>query len=254
MASLIVIFPHEGSAFIHAVVFHKTETSLKTNACKVDAVNTNQNKSCQTKFFNDADILKLQEESLKKVEALQEAKDFQEFQEHILTKNDEILNSKTFQATVTELKQAQKNNAQSLTEVSNDTSRGELYIFVSFSLGEKALLNLAQDAKQFDATLVLRGFVDGSYTKTAKALQKIIQKTGQGFIIDPELFTLFAVGAVPIFILTNPFQLHAMERIQTPLHDRMQGHVSARYALETFSQMGDLKVEAMTLLQKKESK
>jgi len=254
MASLIVIFPHEGSAFIHAAVSQKTEIPLKANACKVDAVNTNQNKSCQTKVFYDADILKLQEDSLKKAETLQEEKDFQEFQEHILQRNDEILNSKTFQTTVTELKQSQKNNDQNFTEASNLTTPGELYIFVSFSLGEKALLNLAQDAKQFDATLVLRGFIDGSYTKTAKSLQKVIQKVGQGFIIDPELFTLFAVRAVPTFILTNPFQLQAQERIQTPLHDRMQGHVSARYALETFSQMGDLKVEATTLLQKKESK
>ena len=59
-------------------------------------------------------------------------------------------------------------------------SEASLYIFVSFSLGEKALLNLAREAKQFDAILVLRGFKEGSYRKTAQALQEIITKTGQG--------------------------------------------------------------------------
>ena len=125
-----------------------------------------------------------------------------------------------------------------------------LYLFVSFSLGEKALLNLAQEAKRWNATLVLRGFIEGSYAKTAKALQNIIIKTGQGFIIDPELFSLFAVTAVPTYVLSYPFQLNAVERTQTPLHDRIRGHVSIHYALEQFAKSGDLKEEANSLLEK----
>jgi len=243
----MVVYPHEGPAAIHAA----QEGKLKTKACKMDTFNPIEIKSCQAKSFNETEIHKLQEESLKKVENLQKDEAFQEFQEQILQKNDEMVNSEAFQEVVTELKQVQEKTTQITHDDAEHRSPGDLYIFVSYSLGEKALLNLAQEAKQFDATLVLRGFIDGSYTKTAKAFQKIIQKTGQGVIIDPELFTLFAVRAVPTFILTNPFQLHAMERIQTPLHDRMQGHVSAHYALETFSKDGDLKFEAMALLQKK---
>jgi type-F conjugative transfer system pilin assembly protein TrbC len=128
------------------------------------------------------------------------------------------------------------------------------YIFVSFSLGEKALLNLAQDAKRYGATLVLRGFKTGSHVKTVHALQKIIEKTGQGFIIDPELFTLFAIQAIPTFVLSKPFHLNASERIQTPLHDQIQGHVSVQYALETFAKEGDLKDEAKSLLLTGETK
>lgn len=131
---------------------------------------------------------------------------------------------------------------------------GNFYIFVSLSLGEKALLNLAIDAKRYGATLVLRGFKAGSYVKTVHALQKIIQETGQGLIIDPELFTLFAIQAIPTFVLSKPFHLNASERIQTPLHDRIQGHVSPKYTLETFAKEGDLKDEAKSLLLTGEAK
>jgi type-F conjugative transfer system pilin assembly protein TrbC len=131
---------------------------------------------------------------------------------------------------------------------------GNFYIFVSLSLGEKALFNLAIDAKRYGATLVLRGFKAGSYVKTVHALQKIIQETGQGLIIDPELFTLFAIQTVPTFVLSKPFHLNASERIQTSLHDRIQGHVSPKYALETFAKEGDLKDEAKSLLLAGEAK
>jgi type-F conjugative transfer system pilin assembly protein TrbC len=132
--------------------------------------------------------------------------------------------------------------------------RKNFYIFVSLSLGEKALFNLAIDAKRYGTTLVLRGFKAGSYVKTVQALQKIIEKTGQGFIIDPELFTLFAIQTVPTFVLSKPFHLNASERMQTPIHDQIQGHVSAQYVLETFSKEGDLKDEAKSLLLTGETK
>ncbi|MBP9691879.1 MAG: type-F conjugative transfer system pilin assembly protein TrbC [Alphaproteobacteria bacterium] len=122
---------------------------------------------------------------------------------------------------------------------------------MSFSLGEKALLNLAQETKGYGATLVLRGFIEGSYAKTVQALQNIILKTGQGFIIDPELFSLFFITAVPTYVLAKPFQLLAQTRDQTPLHDRLMGHVSISYALESFAQSGDLRDEAQALLDKR---
>ncbi|MBA3814891.1 MAG: type-F conjugative transfer system pilin assembly protein TrbC [Alphaproteobacteria bacterium] len=176
----------------------------------------------------------LQQESCSKVEALNQNKDFQEV--------------------VAELQNKASNSPNILsnanTEPESALCEASLYIFVSFSLGEKALLNLAHDAKQFGATLVLRGFREGSYTKTAQSLQKVITKTGQGVFIDPELYTLFDIRAVPTYVLAKPFLLESQEGIQTPLHDKLQGHVSAHYALETFAKEGDLKKEAQTLLKR----
>lgn len=123
-------------------------------------------------------------------------------------------------------------------------------IFASFSLGEKSLLNFAHEAQRYGAIFVLRGFKDGSYTKTVQALQKIILETGQGFVIDPELFTLFSISSVPTFILAKPFSFSTSQRIATPIHDRLQGHVSAHYALETFAKDGDLQSVAKAFLEK----
>ena len=145
---------------------------------------------------------------------------------------------------------SKKTNLSPTTFSHSTFSPPAFYVFVSFSLGEKALLNLAEDAKRWGATLVLRGFKEGSYRKTVKALQHIIQKTGQGVLIDPELFTLFAITAVPTFVLSRPFPVFTMDRIQTPIHDRLQGHVSLLYALERFSQEGDLSREAHGFLER----
>lgn len=182
-----------------------------------------QNSELQDSFFT-----RLQQESLQKVEML--------------------TNTPAFQEIVTEL----QNNASkdfAAFRTPNKEAKGELYIFISFSMGEKALLNLSREVKRFGATLVLRGFHEGSYVKTAQELQKIILETGQGVVIDPELFTLFNIAAVPTFVLTKPFQLYAQERTQTPIHDKLQGHVGARYALEAFKKEGDLQQEAQHLLE-----
>jgi type-F conjugative transfer system pilin assembly protein TrbC len=185
----------------------------------------------------------LTEDSLKIVEAMQNDKKFQSFLSKSLQKRDTVLEDHEFQNFVTTL-EAQ----QSLKTPPHKP--GEFYLFVSFSLGEKALLNLTQEAKAYGATLVLRGFIEGSYAKTAKALQNIIIKTGQGFIVDPELFSLFSITAVPTYILTKPFQLTSSMHIQTPIHDRIQGHVSIQYALEKFAKEGDLREEANFLLER----
>lgn len=210
------------------------------------------------------------------------ARDIASFQKFSTQKMNDVLHDKRFQEFIAEINKGQLSSPsfdpsghekgmipQGTNSLRESTSH--LYVFVSFSLGEKALLNLAHEARQQGATLILRGFKDGSYIKTAHALQKIIHKTGQGFLIDPELFTLFAVTAVPTIVFSKPILLLSSEQEdtlrvdtlreftlspssplsgQTPFHDRLQGHVSLRYALERFADSGDLKEEAQLLLQK----
>ncbi len=188
-------------------------------------------------------------DSLKIIEMMKNDKDFQSFltissqKRDVVLKDSEIQN---FVATLQDQKLTQAPQPKHKSVPPNPTA--ELYLFVSFSLGEKALLNLAQEAKAYGATLILKGFIEGSYAKTVKALQAIITKTGQGVIIDPELFTLFNVKAVPTYVLAKPFQLNALEHNQTPMHDRIQGHISLQYALEKFAKEGNLQEEASSLL------
>lgn len=209
----------------------------------------------------DSEIQKLQEDSLKKIDTLLKDKEFQSVVSNLETRASCSATNLSFGEIIKDAGAftggcKTEKRLESLPDlISEDNFKNEnFYIFVSFSLGEKALLNLAQDAKRYGATLVLRGFKAGSHVKTVQALQKIIEKTGQGVIIDPELFTLFAIQTVPTFVLSKPFHLNASERIQPPLHDRIQGHVSPQYALETFAKEGDLKNEVKSLLLAGEAK
>jgi type-F conjugative transfer system pilin assembly protein TrbC len=190
------------------------------------------------------------------------SKDIQFLHDSSLQKVEKLLKDAEFQSIVSEMKtkSVSPSHSVNISETSKThapyfsdflaSKPPSSYVFVSFSMGEKSLLSLAIEAKRYNVSLVLRGFKEGSYTKTAKALQRVIQKTGQGFIIDPELFTLFNVTAVPTFIVSKPVPLFATERVQTPLHDRLQGHVSLRYVLELFAKEGDLKNDAEILLEK----
>ena len=189
-------------------------------------------------------------DSLKTIEKIKKDKEFQSFLTSSSQQSEAVLEDKAFAEIVADLQNHKSSEiSQERTTDHYNNMSASLYVFVSFSLGEKALLNLAHDAKQFGATLVLRGFKDGSYLKTAQALQQIIQETGQGFMIDPELFSLFAVTAVPTYALSRPFQLHSPEVTQTPLHDRLQGHVSVSYVLDVFAKEGSLKEEASSILE-----
>lgn len=225
-------------------------------------LSSEKNSACANQHLSqDSGIQKLQEDSLQKINTLLKDKEFQNI---VLTLEPKASCSAANLSSVGISKDAGSltggcqigDKLEGLSELTpEDKSKHKnFYIFVSFSLGEKALLNLAQDAKRYGATLVLRGFKARSHVKTVHVLQKIIEKTGQGFIIDPELFTLFAIQAVPTFVLSNPFHLSVLKRRQTPIHDQIQGHVSAQYVLGTFSKEGALKDEAKSLLLTGETK
>lgn len=210
----------------------------------------NDNASCK------ADLEDLQKESLQKVDELKNNKEFSSIVAELESKRGSVKDS----LDSPELNSGIQGQHSDANLPQANLPPANLYIFISFSMGEKALLNLAHEAKQYGAVLVLRGFKDGSYLKTAKALQEIILKTGQGVLIDPELYTLFDITAVPTFILAKPFKLSPQERIQTPIkwapikwapiHDKIQGHVSICYALEQFAREGELNKEAQSLLER----
>ena len=159
----------------------------------------------------------------------------------------EVLKDPEFQKFISNAKSTALDQITGETESQLASERGELYVFVSFSIGEKGLISLAEQAKRYNATLVMRGFKDGSYKKTVEALHTLIEKTGQGVIVDPELFEEFKVEAVPTFILTQRSRSHEDGR-STPLHDRMSGQVTLQYALEQFAKDGQVKALAKSYL------
>lgn len=77
-----------------------------------------------------------------------------------------------------------------------------LIVFVSFSMPERVLSNLAEQAREVGAVMVLRGLVDGKLSATETAAMKV-NAAGAAWEINPELFHTFDVQTVPAFVLTG---------------------------------------------------
>lgn len=79
-----------------------------------------------------------------------------------------------------------------------------LFVMVSFSMPPESIERLAAQANKAGATLVLRGMVDDSLTKTATVVAGFVKRhPGAQFQIDPTVFKRFAVDQVPTFVLAN---------------------------------------------------
>ncbi len=80
---------------------------------------------------------------------------------------------------------------------------GGLSVFVSLSMPRGSLEFLVAEAERTGATLVLRGMVDRSISKTMLAVQKLIGPRRVAWAIDPDAFARFRVESVPVFVLTR---------------------------------------------------
>lgn len=117
-----------------------------------------------------------------------------------------------------------------------------LYIFVSLSFPDEVLKTLSRQAKTLGGTLVIRGLVDNSF----KATQKRVRELGIPLNIDPTLFERFEVKHIPTFVLTT-----LKDGKIKGSFDKVTGNVSVKSALELFSQEGELRNLAQSLLQKR---
>lgn len=78
-----------------------------------------------------------------------------------------------------------------------------LLIFVSFSMPESTLRHLVDQAAKAQATVVIRGFVNGSLRDTVARTQGMIGNRQVAFQIDPQAFERFAVARTPTFVLVR---------------------------------------------------
>jgi conjugal transfer pilus assembly protein TrbC len=118
---------------------------------------------------------------------------------------------------------------------------GGLSIFVSLSMPRGSLEFLVAEAERTSATLVLRGMVDRSISKTMLAVQKLIGPRQVAWAIDPDAFARFQVETVPVFVLTRQgahFEGCGDEAC-FPKEDyvRLSGDVSIAYALDAIERL-----------------
>lgn len=118
---------------------------------------------------------------------------------------------------------------------------GGLSVFVSLSMPRGSLELLVAEAERTGATLVLRGMVDRSISKTMLAVQKLIGSRQVAWAIDPDAFARFQVETVPVFVLTRQgarFEGCGDEAC-FPQDDyaRLAGDVSITYALDAIERL-----------------
>lgn len=133
-----------------------------------------------------------------------------------------------------ETEKIEKTNAENI-------DKFDKYIFVSSSIPKKNLISLAIAAKKHNAYLVMRGLIENSYPKTTAYLQEIIEKSNNGFVIDPELFKLYQIKQVPAFVVSNKIEhCPSLEGCKAPNYDKLVGNVSVSYALEQIAKKGEI--------------
>lgn len=114
----------------------------------------------------------------------------------------------------------------------------DFFIFVSFSLHERNLRQIIEDARRYGAFVVIRGLKNNSMRETVQYLLRSVMSTGQGVLVDPTLFQKFGIRHVPSFVLYDGSR-----------YDMLSGNVTVDFALRKFAERGDLKVEAKRRLE-----
>jgi conjugal transfer pilus assembly protein TrbC len=111
----------------------------------------------------------------------------------------------------------------------------KLLVFVSFSMRETALNRLVDEAARCGATLVLRGLVDDSLTKTVLRIRKLLGQRRASIQIDPQAFDRFGVAVTPTVVLVRAgvsSQICNQDRCDlSDAYVKAAGDVSLDYAL-----------------------
>ena len=156
-----------------------------------------------------------------------------------------------------------KKSKEGKTEKGKETKKAKthtFYAFISFSMPEESLKELAIQLKKIDGVMVLRGLDQDSFVKTAKRIREL-NKDGVKAIIHPKLFDLFHITQVPtyVFFKSNGLDVNLesnkeREKAKNEVNDKKNnfdkliGNVTVKYALERFTEDGDCKREAEGIL------
>lgn len=111
-----------------------------------------------------------------------------------------------------------------------------LLIFISLSMPQPTLQRLIDQAARAQASIVLRGFADGSLRTTVAQVQRLIGDRQVAVHIDPQAFDRYAVTRVPSFVLVRdgarPVACASGSCAPSEGFLRTSGDVSLDYALE----------------------
>lgn len=122
------------------------------------------------------------------------------------------------------------------------------YMFASLGLSDNLLKQMFEYARLYKGTIVLRGIEDNSFIKTSDHIQRVAKEgEAAAIIIDPTLFKEFQITKVPSYVLTKSQKCPVGVSCKKN-YDRIIGNITPKYALEKFSEKGDLFNEARIIL------
>lgn len=121
---------------------------------------------------------------------------------------------------------------------SQNPSKTHLFVFISSSMPKEAIKNYLIEAKKYEAELIIKGLIDGSFVKT----QKFIQTFGDNayFQIDDKAFERFSITQVPAIVLVRDQDCPPDQKCNL-IFDKIYGNVSIKHALNLFDEEGDVK-------------
>lgn len=126
--------------------------------------------------------------------------------------------------------------SDAMTRAQGLTAGPGLFIFVSLTMPRATLQGLVDQAARAKATIVIRGFANGSLRDTVAQVQGLIGNRQVAIQIDPQAFDRFAVVKVPSFVLvrdgTRPVTCASGSCAPADSFLRSTGDVSLDYALE----------------------
>ena len=126
--------------------------------------------------------------------------------------------------------------ADAMRQVEGLVSGPGLLVFVSLSMPQPTLQRLIDQAARAQASIVLRGFADGSLRTTVAQVQRLIGDRQVAVQIDPQAFDRYAVTRVPTFVLVRdgarPVACAGGSCAPSEIFLRTSGDVSLDYALE----------------------
>ncbi len=126
--------------------------------------------------------------------------------------------------------------ADAMTQAQGLATGPGLLVFVSLSMPRPTLQRLVGQAARAKASIVLRGFANGSLRDTVAQVQGLIGARQVAVQIDPLAFDRFAVTRVPTFVLvrdgTRPVACASGSCAPADSFLRTSGDVSLDYALD----------------------
>jgi conjugal transfer pilus assembly protein TrbC len=108
-------------------------------------------------------------------------------------------------------------------------------VFISFAMPDAALQRLAEQASRAQATLVLRGLVDGSMVRTVTRVRSLLAGRSIAVQIDPQAFDRYTIVRTPSFVVlgdqVQPQPCASGACIPADGYALVSGDVSLDYAL-----------------------